>query len=312
LSNPDGRLIIGAALIGVAFLCSNSYQTTWQTNLGTISLSRFLTVVATHGGGGYWNECAIVDSRQPLAALNNSMADRYLRTALSTSPHNATLYRLLGQLEAARCDKQSAGSLLKTGWSISPDDPLLTFLVGWAYHDEGNTLSAIEQWKKAKGTERFFASLGNVCTVAECEAQAIHYYYLSDKIVPQPDIAREWMYLRACNILENSGHLVESKYWCQKRLLVHPGDFYALLGLGSIAFRQSQYAEAVTVLNEALQVQPDSDRAHALLGESYREQGLICAALAELGLARQLQPGTAWYEGSYAALAAQGRECNIR
>ncbi len=310
LAKSEWRLFVGIGVASALILLSQSFRSSWYVNAGSISLLKDWANKSAFKSRDYLQECLNANPSQSSANLNSLTADEYLQMALSVSSHNVAAYRLLGTLGILYCDNRMARPMIETGLQMMPDDPLLLFSLGLIEYKEDHNTSAFAQWRKVKGVEIFFAALGDGFNAPDTEGRAMEYYVLSDRLAPQPDVRREWIYLRACTISESWRHLDEAKYWCEKRLSVHPDDFYALQGLGEIAFLQSRYAEAVAILRKAIQVQPDGHRAHALLGESYREQGQTCAALAELGVARQLQPGDPWYEGSYSTLSALGPSCN--
>ena len=103
--------------------------------------------------------------------------------------------------------------------------------------------------------------------------------------------------------LHRSGRLDEADSLYGEVLAIEPAHFGALHLRGVIEGQRCHYAEAVGLLEQALQVDPDAAAAHVNLGNAQHALGLFAAALASYQRALALQPDHRF------ALMGQGRAC---
>ena len=81
-------------------------------------------------------------------------------------------------------------------------------------------------------------------------------------------------------------------YW-QKAINIYPKHFYALLSLSEALLRENRALEGVTYLNRAIEAEPTSWRAHALLAQADFSQGLNDEAAKQAERAIELGHGQA-------------------
>jgi tetratricopeptide (TPR) repeat protein len=81
-------------------------------------------------------------------------------------------------------------------------------------------------------------------------------------------------------------------YW-EKVLALSPNHLGALLSLGSALMRESKANEAAQYLNRAVEAEPTSWRAHAVLADAYLRQGLLDESIRQAERALELGHGEA-------------------
>ena len=81
-------------------------------------------------------------------------------------------------------------------------------------------------------------------------------------------------------------------YW-EKVLSLYPKHFGALLSMGTVLLRENQPVDAETFLKRALDAEPSSWRAHALLAEAYLREGFLDDSIQEAQRAVELGHGRA-------------------
>jgi len=86
------------------------------------------------------------------------------------------------------------------------------------------------------------------------------------------------------------GDLAAAKRDFQKVLTLAPGNAPTLINLGLVEYRQKKYADAETLLKNAVKSAPESGLPWLVLGVVQYEQNKLDAALAALAMAAYLEP----------------------
>ena len=98
---------------------------------------------------------------------------------------------------------------------------------------------------------------------------AIHYfgqaYRISDQYVP--------IYIQFGELYLEQGELDKSKAGFSMALEKNPESAAACFGIGRVALEQEAFEEALGFLSRAIQLAPDADRIHYVLGSTYRQMG---------------------------------------
>jgi tetratricopeptide (TPR) repeat protein len=90
-------------------------------------------------------------------------------------------------------------------------------------------------------------------------------------------------------IAETQGNAADAKLHFERAVSLSPTFVQALIALGKIHLQNKQYAEAISVLTRATQVQPANESAHYALLTTYRNNGQMDRANAEKATLDRLQ-----------------------
>jgi tetratricopeptide (TPR) repeat protein len=84
--------------------------------------------------------------------------------------------------------------------------------------------------------------------------------------------------------LLRAGAIAEAETAFRQLIILAPQEWRGYVGLGDVKIRRSDHAEAIKDLKKALQLDPNTKRAHHLLGLAYRGLGQLEDAQRELSL----------------------------
>jgi arylsulfatase A-like enzyme/Tfp pilus assembly protein PilF len=90
-------------------------------------------------------------------------------------------------------------------------------------------------------------------------------------------------------------------------LTAHPNTYLAQFGLGEALFQRQQYAEAVSCLHKAIELEPNSGWAHYIMGLSLMKTGSFKTATVHLEIATRRLPS---FSAAHSALAEATRRGN--
>jgi Flp pilus assembly protein TadD len=124
---------------------------------------------------------------------------------------------------------------------------------------------------------------------AKKPAEARRHLDVAYRLAPgNPDVN----YLFGVYSAETSDWTKAEAYW-EKVLNLYPKHFDALLSLGVALLRENKSAEAARYLNGAVEAEPTSWRAHALLADAYLRQSLVDDSVLQAERALELGHGQA-------------------
>lgn len=90
-------------------------------------------------------------------------------------------------------------------------------------------------------------------------------------------------------IAQAQGKSADARLHFERAVSLSPTFVQALIALGKIHLQNKQYAEAISALKRATQVQPGNETAHYALFTTYRNSGQMDRAKAEKAILEQLQ-----------------------
>jgi tetratricopeptide (TPR) repeat protein len=250
---------------------------------GQPSLGRALLVVAMHGTGRLQEDPGLLeavladppDDTWVLVRLAHVLLDvdrpadarTVLDRACALDPEDAEIRRTRGWTNAVLRDYDAAAADLDQAARFG-DDPWLVSLRGEVARLRGDPAGAVE----------LFEQLGD----------------------SEPD----WVASSLGSALTVLGRYDDARTAYERALRRDPDDVPALCGLGELDFERGGpdgVARAETMLRHALDLQPDSALAHALLAEVMRRTGRLTEAVAGFDRSLELSPRYSY------ALASKGQ-----
>jgi superkiller protein 3 len=208
----------------------------------------------------------------------NEEARSAFRRAIACAPSLPQNYFNLALVDLAEKRYRDASSSLATCLRLDPRNAQAHLLLGRAYHNQNQTMPAIEQFKKALALEPAlplahyhlgfaFQSLGNL-------PSALDEYYQEMQINPQfPDA--HWL---GGNIELEHGNWEAAEKLFREGIHLLPQAYQPHYGLARVYLARRQFADAEAELIAALRAKPDEVEGHYALARLYQQTGKKDAA----------------------------------
>jgi tetratricopeptide (TPR) repeat protein len=208
----------------------------------------------------------------------NEEARGAFRRAIACDPNLPQNYFDLALVDLAEKRYPDAASSLATYLRFDPGNAQAHLLLGRAYHNQNQTMPAIEQFKKALALQPAlplahyhlgfaFQSLGNL-------PAALDEYYQEMQINPQFPEA----YWLGGNIELEHGNGEAAEKLFREGIRLMPQAYQPHYGLARVYLARKQFADAEAELSTALRAKPDEVEAHYALARLYQQTGKKDAA----------------------------------
>jgi tetratricopeptide (TPR) repeat protein len=262
--------------LAIAYFKAQRYAPAW----------RLLRPMATK----YPNDFQILD----LAGLSLFALDRYpeaaeyLERANHVQPSDLETLDMLGKAYLRMKDRKSLTSVFTRIMQVNPNSASAHIMMATAYEEADNRPEAIKEYQAAERADPNFAGahsglgylywLEGGLQLAEAEFREELRRFPSDPV-------------SNCvlgQILLDNVQLEEAEAHFRVALKVNPAYTDALLGLGKTEIALKRPREAVEVLRKAVQLLPDSGKAHYMLSTALNQLGQTAEAARERKIAADL------------------------
>jgi Flp pilus assembly protein TadD len=281
---PVAVLVLGGCL----------FVTAWQLRFWQDSETLFrraLTVTKDNPIAQYNLGTALGEAGQLQEAI------KHFREALRLEPNSAMAYNNLGAALAQTGQTQEAIKCFREALRLKPDDALTCNNLGAALAQTGHPQEAIEQYQEAlrfkPDLPEAYCDLGVTLTEVGRPTEAITRFERALQLEPNYAKAHDGLGLA----LLRNGQMEEAIIQFRTALRLQPdlatarshlGD--ALIRFGYALFQNGQIPQAITCLQEGLEIHSDDVRAWNYLGYAFLRQGQAGEAAANFQKALELQP----------------------
>jgi len=308
-------LILALLSIGILFprLAGSLYG-----NIGNVALSQALftsgSVLASQPGLPLCRERDRIESLPGQPAALKRIEYIYLNGVIWDRT-NVMLHRSLGKVYLAQGNISKAIESLEANAGVSSNNDVISFLLGVAYYQIRDTERAIYYWRIANAGS-YWLQAGWICLKARRLPEAQDAFVLTSRIDPMRGeayygqgeslflrgkyeeallsyqrVARinptYWKaYVRIGDTMEALQRREDAALAYETALSINPTSSWALSGLAKVAFeRTGQLTEAVCLLQQAIEVNPDDIWPYIHLSELYQSTGDTWSAVAWLSRA---------------------------
>jgi tetratricopeptide (TPR) repeat protein len=206
------------------------------------------------------NDMGVAQLRRPAASITGGAAESFFKQAIAASPNDPDVSFNLGYAYWLARDTLSAVTWLREAVRRSPADDAAHYVLGVALQVSGNTAEG----QREKELARRLSS-----TYAEWEAKQP-----GANVVPGK-LERTKMQLDAANSARVEDALVAAEQRDQRELAVYHLD------AGRRLFQAERDVEAIAELRRAIYLSPYEREAHLLLGRLYLRDGRVQDAIDE-------------------------------
>ena len=215
----------------------------------------------------------------------------------------------------------SAITALESAVRLAPDHSDAHFLLGQAYNQAGQLTEAAETFRRVLELDpesaAAYHNLGVTYYQLEDLESAIAAFEAALDI--DPDDADTHYQLGATYLTlalsgtdrsthPDPGILAQATYQFEVALELRENMPEALIGLGNIFLQQGNHGSAITVLDQAIELVPDSREAHYALGAAYAQSGDTVQACETYERFLSLRPPETWRSHAEQIVASLGCE----
>jgi tetratricopeptide (TPR) repeat protein len=165
-------------------------------------------------------------------------------------------------------------------------DALSTFHLGELMWHSGENQRAIELWRSVENSQYYFMNLGHRAHGTGDRTSARDYYQLSNAIDDEISRRKHKMYINMCEYGKFGPDFAQALSWCSRAVDVSR-NVGSLLYLGNVYFWMRDYDAALSVFEEARDLDDGFANVYYYLGRVYHARRDLAAARSnyEQGLA---------------------------
>lgn len=241
-------------------------------------------------------EMASMDASQSVAVAKNlfandliNEAEQELSTALSINKSDIDALILLSKVYLRQKNISSAGRLLESAVAAGLDNAAIYFALAEVYEAGGFMENAIPAMRRAieKDPKNDFYRSRYGLLLVHSKAPAAAVIRLNEALKEFPDSPSLWLALGIAQFDDNK--MIEARRSFEKALSLEPKLASAMAYLGAVYVEQAQYAEAVKIYEQAIDINKDIALLHYLLGDTLLKMTDADARTIEAELKRAIE-----------------------